>query len=102
MSPRARILVYIVVAVLAVALAPALPLGEYMVKLLLQASSYAIAVLGLTVLLGYTGQISLAQAAFFGLGAYGVALGTTTLGLDFLPALILGLVVAMLFGIALG
>ncbi len=102
MSPRARTLVYVVLAALAVGLALALPLGEYLVKLLLQAASYAIAVLGLTVLLGYTGQISLAQAAFFGLGAYGVALGTTTLGLGFLPALILGLVVATLFGIALG
>ncbi len=36
-----------------------------------------IGVLGLVVVLGYCGQISLAQAAFFGLGAYGVALRTT-------------------------
>jgi branched-chain amino acid transport system permease protein len=32
--------------------------------------TYAVAVLGLNLLTGYTGQISLAQGAFFGLGAY--------------------------------
>ena len=46
----------------------------------MQASTYAIAVLGLTIVLGYSGQINLGQAAFFGIGAYGVALGTTSFG----------------------
>ena len=33
--------------------------------------------------LGYTGQINLAQAAFFGFGAYAVGLGTVAYGLNF-------------------
>ncbi len=45
--------------------------------------TYAMAVLGMVVVLGYTGQINLAQAAFFGFGAYAVALGTVTYGLHF-------------------
>ena len=32
----------------------------------MQTSTWAIAVLGLTVVLGYTGQINLGQAAFWG------------------------------------
>ena len=48
---------------------------------IMQASKYAVAVLGLTIVLGYTGQINLAQAAFFGLGAYSVAVGTDSFGL---------------------
>jgi branched-chain amino acid transport system permease protein len=54
-----------------------LPMTAYYLNLLMQASTYAVAVLGLTIVLGYTGKINLRQAAFFGLGAYSVALGTT-------------------------
>jgi len=56
----------------------------------------------LTVVLGYAGQISIAQAGFFGLGAYGVAIGTTMLHLPFLLALLLGVFVAGLLGAILG
>jgi branched-chain amino acid transport system permease protein len=41
---------------------------------------YAIVVLGLNLFIGYAGQISLGHAAFFAIGAYGSAIGTTTLG----------------------
>ncbi len=47
-----------------------------LLNVMMQAATYAIAVMGLVVVLGYCGQISIAQAAFFGIGAYGVALGT--------------------------
>ena len=41
----------------------------------MQASTDAVAVLAYTVVLSYIGQINLAQIAFFGLGAYSLALG---------------------------
>ena len=41
---------------------------------------HAMVVLGLNLFIGYTGQISLGHAAFFAIGAYGSALGTTTFG----------------------
>ena len=41
----------------------------------MQATTFAIAVFGLSVVLGLCGQINLAQAAFFGLGAYAVGIG---------------------------
>ena len=41
---------------------------------------YVIVVLGLNLFIGYAGQISLGHAAFFAIGAYGSAIGTTTLG----------------------
>jgi len=78
------------------------PMPAYFLNLLMQASTYAIAVFGLTIVLGYTGQINLAQAAFFGIGAYCVALGTTTLALPFWIALALGVVLAGVAGAALG
>lgn len=41
----------------------------------------AIVVVGLNLLMGYAGQISLGHAAFFAMGAYAVAVGPTHLGL---------------------
>ncbi|GGF18705.1 branched-chain amino acid ABC transporter [Aliidongia dinghuensis] len=78
------------------------PMNGYLLNLFMQAATYAMAVLGLTVVLGYAGQISIAQAAFFGLGAYGVAIGTTMLHLPFMLALLLGVAVAAVFGAILG
>ncbi|MCA9866128.1 MAG: branched-chain amino acid ABC transporter permease [Anaerolineae bacterium] len=62
-----------------------------------------IAVQGLNVLVGYTGQISLGQAAFMLVGGYTSALVTTHLGLPFpLAVLVAGLstgLVGLLFGL---
>lgn len=55
-----------------------------------------IVVLGLNLFIGYTGQISLGHAAFFGLGAYGSAIATVTYGVSAWPAMIL---VACLVGL---
>ncbi len=55
-----------------------------------------IVVLGLNLFIGYTGQISLGHAAFFGLGAYGSAITTGTYGLPPWPAMAL---VALLVGL---
>src|ERR1700747_2714622 len=79
-----------------------LPMTAYYLNLLMQASTYAVAVLGLTIVLGYAGQINLAQAAFFGIGAYSVALGTTAFGLPFWIALTVGILVAACAGAVLG
>lgn len=48
----------------------------------------AIAAMGLQVLLGYSGQLSIGQAAFYGIGAYTSALLTARLGVPFPLALI--------------
>ncbi len=91
------------VAIVAVLAASTLaPQSGYILNIVMQAATYAIGVAGLVVVLGYCGQISLAQAAFFGLGAYGVGLGATDFGLPFVVALAAGIVVAVVFGVALG
>ena len=79
-----------------------LPMTAYYLNLLMQAATYAVAAVGLTIVLGYTGQINLAQAAFFGLGAYSVALGTVGFGLSFWLALFVGIVIASVAGVVLG
>ncbi len=88
------------VAVVAVAMLA--PDQGYILNILMQAATYAIAVVGLVVVLGYCGQISIAQAAFMGLGAYGVALGTVDYHLNFFVALGISVSVAAALGLLLG
>ena len=83
-------------------LALTLPFNAYASGIAMQAATYTIAVLGLTIVLGYAGQITLAQAGFFGLGAYALALGTVDLGLSFWAAFALAIAVSAVAGVALG
>ena len=52
-------------------------LGQYTV-LMIFIGIYAIVTVGLSLLMGYTGQVSLGQAAFFGMGAYASAILSKT------------------------
>ncbi len=65
-SPYAGFLLF--TAVLAVL--PPLLTNDYYLNVLIFIGIHAIIAIGLDLLLGYTGQISLGHAAFFGLGAY--------------------------------
>ena len=67
-AQRLRIAAWAVVAVLAIALP--FFFNSYRVGQFTQALALAIAVLGLNLLVGYSGQISLGHGAFFALGAY--------------------------------
>jgi branched-chain amino acid transport system permease protein len=49
-------------------------LSDYYLYLATQVAIYAIATLGLDIVFGRAGQLSLSHASFFGLGAYGAAL----------------------------
>src|SRR5215217_3496813 len=57
---------------------------------------------GLNILTGYTGLVSLGQAAFMGLGAYTVAILQTRWGTPFGLNILAGGVVAMVGGIIVG
>jgi len=101
-SPAKRIALLAVLGIL-LALTPYFfTLSPYVLNIFMQAVTYSIAVLGMTVVLGYTGQINLAQATFFGLGAYAVGLGTTVIGLNFWITLVLGVAAATVAGFVLG
>ena len=63
---------------------------------------YIIAIYGMNILAGYTGQLSLAHAGFFAIGAYSVGILTTKAGLNFWLALLLAVLITMGIGFALG
>src|SRR5512139_609134 len=58
-------------------LAPLIWSDSHFHHLMVLAGIYAILALGLSLFMGYAGQISLAHAAFFGIGAYTTAILTT-------------------------
>jgi len=97
-----RHLPYFIAAAILVALAATMQFDGYIHNILMQATTFAIAVFGLSVVLGLCGQINLAQAAFFGLGAYAVGLGTSDYHLSYWLCLSAGCVLALLAGALLG
>jgi branched-chain amino acid transport system permease protein len=97
-----RHLPYFIGAAIMVTLAATLQVDGYIHNILMQATTFAIAVFGLSVVLGLCGQINLAQAAFFGLGAYAVGLGTSDYHLSYWLCLAGGCVIALLAGALLG
>ena len=95
-------ILYALAAAVLVALAATIKTDGYVANILLQAATYAVAVFGLSIVLGLCGQINLAQAAFFALGAYSVALGTVDYGLPFWLCLVGGMALAFAAGAGLG
>ncbi len=61
-----------------------------------------IVVIGLNLLVGYTGQISLGHAGFFAIGSYGTIVLMTKLHFPFLLALPAAALIAAIFGFLLG
>jgi branched-chain amino acid transport system ATP-binding protein/branched-chain amino acid transport system permease protein len=97
-----RHLPYFIASAIVVALAATMRFDGYILNILMQATTFAIAVFGLSVVLGLCGQINLAQAAFFGFGAYAVGLGTADYQLSYWLCLAAGCLLALLAGAVLG
>ena len=72
---------YLLFAVVVMTIPAYLGNGYYLSVLAFMGTRFMVA-LGLSLLLGQAGQISLGQAAFVGIGAYGAAILTTRLGFD--------------------
>jgi len=91
------------VAIVLAALVPIVLRGnDYVLNLFVVAGVYSIAVMGLGMLLGFAGQLSLAQAAFFGIGAYMSAFLTTRLNWNFWEALPLAVLTSALIALGVG
>src|SRR5215469_6734019 len=98
-GPRQWVLVAAAAAVL---LMLPLVLDDPFFILVMQSLAYLfIVTLGLDILVGWTGQISLGHAGLYAVGAYTSALTSTRLGLPFWLSAPLGVTLAGLFGAAL-
>ena len=92
----------IVLAVTAALAFPQLGLKNYYLHIAVLSLLHILLALGLNLIAGYAGQLSLAHAAFFGIGAYTTALLTLNQHWSFWLAAPIGAVVAGLVAVAIG
>lgn len=76
--------------------------NPYYLGVLTFVGMYVLVATGLSLLMGYAGQISLGHAAFFAVGAYTSGLLTTRAGIQPVPALLLALTLACLLAVLVG
>ena len=92
-----------VVAVMAVVLLLPLFLQQAFYKhILIMSAINIILAVSLGIVVGYLGELSLAHAAFYGIGAYTSALLTMKLQVPFIPAFFLAIVAAGIMGYLIG
>jgi len=72
------------------------------VSILSEMLLFAIAAMSVNLLLGYTGQMSFGNAAYFGLGAYGAGLSIHYLNVHFIAATLIGTAAAILGALIIG
>jgi branched-chain amino acid transport system permease protein len=92
----AKLAALVLGAVLMVALPLSLGSHSALLAFLINVLIFATVALGLQLVLGHAGLLSLGQASFFGLGAYASALLTTQLGMPFPLGFIAAVVLAVL------
>jgi branched-chain amino acid transport system permease protein len=90
------------VAVAGLLLLPFATSGTYVLHVATLALVFSVLAVGLDLVLGYCGQYSFAQGAFFGIGAYASALLALKLGWPFAAALPSAVLIAAASGIIVG
>ncbi|MBW6485721.1 MAG: branched-chain amino acid ABC transporter permease [Syntrophobacterales bacterium] len=98
--------IWAIVGIILLLSVPLMPLSPYLIYVMNITGIAAISVIGLNLLTGFTGQISLGHGAFFGVGAYAGAILATRLNLPiFITIPAAGLITAgvgMIFGVPSG
>ncbi len=82
-----------------------IPLGidePYYLSILVFIGIYSLATMGLNLLMGYAGQISLGHAAFYAIGAYTTGILTTQYNVHFSIAAVVALAITVVIAYAIG
>lgn len=75
---------------------------EYIINLTILFCIYGILALSLNLVVGMAGLLSLAQAAFYGIGAYATAIGMVSLELSFISTIFLGIAINSILAFVVG
>ena len=94
-------LLKILVVAAIIILIPILTPNMYIMQIINMICIYIILGIGINVLTGFTGQLSLGQAAFFGIGAYTTAIMNTRGGMQFFTCLIGSMIITGIVGLIL-
>ena len=95
-STAKRVLIGLIVAAILVVMPLVVP--GYLTFQLSGVMAYAVAAIGLNLITGYAGQISLGHNAFFALGAYTAALSVTYLNVHYAVSVLISAVVTFVVG----
>ncbi len=93
---------FFIPVILVLAATPAFLLSDYRLFQLTMVAAYAIAILGLDMLTGYTGQISLGHGAFYAVGAYTAAILMANFDVPYWATLPIAALICAGFGFAFG
>jgi branched-chain amino acid transport system permease protein len=100
--PRSRTLsVLLVLIFFGLALAPFITSGARPLNTAATICIYIVLVASYDLLLGYTGIVSFAHTMFFGIGAYGVGLGLSSVETPTWSAIVIGLLIALAVALVL-
>ncbi len=81
---------------------PYMGVNQYILRIVIMIGIYSMLALGLNILTGYTGQVSLGHAGFYAVGAYTASLVALKLGANFFVATLAGAALSSLCGLLLG
>jgi len=101
MSARLQFIAIIVLGVAGLYIFREMGPTNYSIGVLMRCMILMIVAIGLNILIGHAGLVSLGQAALYGLGAYVAAWLAVKQGVPFLPAVIAGVVATALMGAVL-
>ena len=100
LRPLAAVIAFLAVGPLLLLLAGTIPF--LLASNLVVFALFALAATGLVLIMGFSGQVSLGHAAFYGIGAYTSAILTVEAGWSPLLAVVVGVVISGLVAAALG
>ncbi len=89
-------------ALLLIALIVPMAMGGYLITIITIVCIYAIVCIGLNLLFGYTGLLSVGHSAFLGIGAYAFGLIAIKFGLGFWPSFCASIIISGIAGFLIG
>lgn len=92
---------YFIIIIIAFAL-PILVHNRYGQHLLVMAGIFVMFSVGLNIIVGFLGQLSLGHSAYFGIGAYTYAILVLNLGIPSILCMIMAIVISGIFGFLIG
>jgi branched-chain amino acid transport system permease protein len=97
-----RNLIAVLLLAIVIALFPLVIKSNYYRSVMVFVGMHAMVTIGLALLLGYAGQISLGHGAFFGIGAYSSGILTVKFAVNPLLALVMGIVLVIIVAYTIG
>ena len=91
-----------IIAIIGLIAIPFLHLNNYIINIIIKIINYIIMALGLNILVGMTGLVSLGQAGFVAIGAYTTSILMIKFNVNFFLAIIVAIIISAIAGFVMG